>query len=312
MSILILADHNGHSLKISTRQAVTAAKLLGDETHLLLVGANLDELIEEARQLSGVSKVLVADAPHLIHAVAEDIAPLITCIAASYRTIFGGHSSFTRDVLPRVAAMTDVSMISDVIEILDYRTFKRPIYAGNLVATVQSDDPIQVLTIRGSRYKPSELNPANTADVERIEVPTQGLQLATWQSETKQSSDRPELANARIVISGGRSLGSQEKFQATLGPLAEKLNAAIGASRAAVDAGYAPNDAQVGQTGTQVAPDLYIAFGISGSIQHTAGIKDSKVIVAVNLDPDAPIFQIADYGLVADLFDVIPQLTNAV
>lgn len=312
MSILILADHNGHSLKISTRQAVTAAKLLGDETHLLLVGANLDELIEEARQLSGVSKVLVADAPHLIHAVAEDIAPLITCIAASYRTIFGGHSSFTRDVLPRVAAMTDVSMISDVIEILDYRTFKRPIYAGNLVATVQSDDPIQVLTIRGSRYKPSESNPANTADVERIEVPAQGLQLATWQSETKQSSDRPELANARIVISGGRSLGSQEKFQATLGPLAEKLNAAIGASRAAVDAGYAPNDAQVGQTGTQVAPDLYIAFGISGSIQHTAGIKDSKVIVAVNLDPDAPIFQIADYGLVADLFDVIPQLTNAV
>lgn len=312
MSILILADHNGHSLKISTRQAVTAAKLLGDETHLLLVGANLDELIEEARQLSGVSKVLVADAPHLIHAVAEDIAPLITCIAASYRTIFGGHSSFTRDVLPRVAAMTDVSMISDVIEILDYRTFKRPIYAGNLVATVQSDDPIQVLTIRGSRYKPSESNPANTADVERIEVPAQGLQLATWQSETKQSSDRPELGNARIVISGGRSLGSQEKFQATLGPLAEKLNAAIGASRAAVDAGYAPNDAQVGQTGTQVAPDLYIAFGISGSIQHTAGIKDSKVIVAVNLDPDAPIFQIADYGLVADLFDVIPQLTNAV
>ncbi len=312
MSILILADHNGHSLKISTRQAVTAAKLLGDETHLLLVGANLDELIEEARQLSGVSKVLVADAPHLIHAVAEDIAPLITCTAASYRTIFGGHSSFTRDVLPRVAAMTDVSMISDVIEILDYRTFKRPIYAGNLVSTVQSDDPIQVLTIRGSRYKPSESNPANTADVERIEVPAQGLQLATWQSETKQSSDRPELANARIVISGGRSLGSQEKFQATLGPLAEKLNAAIGASRAAVDAGYAPNDAQVGQTGTQVAPDLYIAFGISGSIQHTAGIKDSKVIVAVNLDPDAPIFQIADYGLVADLFDVIPQLTNAV
>jgi len=310
MSILILAEHDGDNLKIATRQTIAAATQLGSDIHLLIVGDQLDKVISHASTLEGVSKVLIAQADHLAHVVAEDAAALIVSIASGYRAILGGHTSFTRDVLPRAAAQLDVGMISDVVEIISTNSFKRPIYAGNLIATVESKERIQVLTVRGSRFKPVDSVAGHTAEVELLLVPA-CIGKANWVAATKGNSDRPELSTARVVVSGGRSLGSEERFQLTLNPLAAKLGAAVGASRAAVDAGYAPNDTQVGQTGTQVAPDLYIAFGISGSIQHTAGIKDSKVIVAVNLDPDAPIFQVADYGLVADLFEVIPQLNNA-
>jgi electron transfer flavoprotein alpha subunit len=313
MPVLVIAEHSGDVLKTSTKQAIKAAQKFNHEVHVLLVGFNLNKIIDEACKLEKVTKVLAFEAFHLQHPVAEDYAPLIASIASGYSTVLGSHTSFTRDVLPRVAAILDTPMVSEVIEVLDSETFKRPIYAGNLIATVKYLAETKVLTVRGSRFKPAELrNDESIAEVELLAVPSGGLGLATWASESKQSSDRPDLSVANIVVSGGRSLGSEEKFLSTLEPLAKKLNAAIGASRAAVDAGYAPNDAQVGQTGTQVAPDIYMAFGISGSIQHTAGIKDSKVIVAVNLDPEAPIFQVADYGLVADLFDVIPKLTESV
>jgi electron transfer flavoprotein alpha subunit len=310
MSILILAEHDGENLKIATRQTIAAAAQLGSNIHVLIAGDHLDKVVAQASALDGVSKVLVAQAEHLAHAVAEDAAALIVSIASGYSAILGGHSSFTRDVLPRAAAQLDVGMISDVVEIIGPNAFKRPIYAGNLIATVESKERIQMLTVRGSRFKPVDAVAGHTAEVESVSVPS-STGKARWGAATKGNSDRPELSTARVVVSGGRSLGSEEKFQHILNPLAATLGAAIGASRAAVDAGYAPNDTQVGQTGTQVAPDIYMAFGISGSIQHTAGIKDSKVIVAVNLDPDAPIFQVADYGLVADLFEVIPQLNNA-
>lgn len=310
MSTLILAEHDGNSLKTATLQSITAASRFGGDIHVLVVGDRLDRVGAQARTLEGVSRVLIAEASHLAHPVAEDVAALIVSIASAYTVISGGHTSFTRDILPRAAAQLDIGMLSDVVEIISPNSFKRPIYAGNLIATVESREPIQILTVRGSRFKPASHVAGHEAEIELLPIPARSGK-ANWIAATKGNTDRPELGTARIVVSGGRSLGSEDNFQKTLTPLATTLGAAIGATRAAVDAGYAPNDTQVGQTGMQVAPDLYLAFGISGSVQHTAGIKDSKVIVAVNLDPDAPIFKSADYGLIADLFEVIPQLNHA-
>ncbi|BBP00568.1 electron transfer flavoprotein subunit alpha/FixB family protein [Sulfuriferula nivalis] len=310
MSILVLAEHDGQKIKISTLQAIGAAKQMGSPVHLLIVGNQIREVVADAQSLENVDKVLVAEASRFNHLLAEDVAPLVAMIATDYQALVAAHTSFARDVLPRTAALLDVAMISDVLEIHSPKTFSRPIYAGNLVAMVQSEESIQVLTIRGNRFSPVNNSDSHIAVIEAIDIPDLPINTI-WISEDKQASDRPALSTAKVVVSGGRSLGSKEQFESTLGPLAANLGAAIGATRAAVDSGYASNESQVGQTGTQVAPDLYIALGISGSIQHTAGMKDSKVIVAVNLDPDALIFQVADYGLVADLFDVVPQLNNA-
>ena len=308
MAILIIAEHEQGALKIGARQAVTAAQQLGGEIHLLLAGNALDAVLAEARQLEGVDKVLVVQAEALAYVGAENLAPVIAGLGAGYSAIMAAHTSFARDILPRAAALMGHAMVSEVIAIEDDSTFLRPIYAGNLVARVRNHEAVKIFTVRGSRFTPAHLDTARSNAVENI-AHTEKTTHTTWLGASKSVSDRPELGSARVVVAGGRSLGSQDKFEATLDPLAHVLGAAIGASRAAVDAGYAPNESQVGQTGTQVAPDLYIAMGISGSVQHTAGMKDSKVIVAVNLDPDAPIFRVADYGLVADLFDVAPQLT---
>lgn len=308
MSVLILGEHDGHQLKVGTRQAVTAARRLGDTADLLLVGHGLDDVAAVARSLQGVSRVLVADAPHLAAALAEDVAAMVVSLAGSYQSIVAAHSAFSRNVLPRAAAMLDVAMLSDVIEMQGDNTYLRPIYAGNLVATVHSDDPIQVLTVRGSRFAPA----VDGGDVEVVAVAAGPAFAGARRIDSRQGGgEGPELGSARAVVSGGRSLGSAERFDAMLTPLARALGAALGATRAAVDAGYAPNEIQVGQTGTIVAPDIYIAVGVSGAVQHTAGMKDSKIVVAINSDPDAPIFEVADYGLVADLFQVIPELTEA-
>ena len=308
MTILVIAEHEQGVLKIGTRQAVTAAQQLGGDIHLLLAGDALAAALNEARQLMGVDKVLTLEAPELAYVGAENLAPVIAGLGQTYSAIVAAHSSFARDVLPRAAALMGLAMVSEVIGIEDNSTFLRPIYAGNLVARVRNHEAVKILTVRGSRFTPAGLDVTRSNAVEAMAYAAKPTRT-TWLGANKSVSDRPELGSARVVVAGGRSLGSQEKFEATLTPLASVLGAAIGASRAAVDAGYAPNETQVGQTGTQVAPDLYIALGISGSVQHTAGMKDSKVIVAVNLDPDAPIFSVADYGLVADLFDVAPQLT---
>ena len=308
MAILIIAEHEQGALKIGARQAVTAAQQLGGEIHLLLAGNALDAALAEARQLEGVDKVLAVQAEALAYVGAENLAPVIAGLGAGYSAIMAAHTSFARDILPRAAALMGHAMVSEVIAIEDASTFLRPIYAGNLVARVRNHEAVKIFTVRGSRFTPSHHDTARSNAAENI-AHTEKTTRTTWLGASRRVSDRPELGSARVVVAGGRSLGSQDKFEATLDPLAHVLGAAIGASRAAVDAGYAPNESQVGQTGTQVAPDLYIAMGISGSVQHTAGMKDSKVIVAVNLDPDAPIFRVADYGLVADLFDVAPQLT---
>lgn len=310
MSVLILAEHDGKQIKTATRQAIGAAQFWQQDISLLLVGDQLQSVIESAQQLAGVSTVLVAEATHFAKPLAEDVAPLLVTLGKQYNVILAAHTAFAKNSLPRAAALLDVAMISDVLEIQANSTYVRPIYAGNLLATVQSSDAVQVLTIRGSRFKAAANRAEGAASMQRLELPAANTS-ARWISEAHNHSTRPELSNARVVVSGGRSLGSAERFNAVLDPLAQKLTAAIGATRAAVDAGYAPNELQVGQTGTIVAPDLYIALGISGAVQHTAGMKDSKVIVAVNLDPDAAIFQIADYALVADLFEVAPALTAA-
>lgn len=311
MSVLILGEHDGRQLKVGTRQAVTAALRLGESADLLLVGHGLADVAAAARSLQGVSRVLVADAPHLAAALAEDVAALIVSLvslAGSYQSIVAAHSAFSRNVLPRAAAMLDVAMLSDVLDVVGDNTYLRPIYAGNLVATVHSDDPIQVLTVRGSRFAAA----ADGGNAEVVAVAVGPAFAGARRIDSRQGGgEGPELGSARAVVSGGRSLGSAERFDAVLTPLARALGAALGATRAAVDAGYAPNEIQVGQTGTIVAPDIYIAVGVSGAMQHTAGMKDSKIVVAINSDPDAPIFEVADYGLVADLFQVVPELTEA-
>ena len=310
MRILLLGEHDGRQLKTSTRQAVNAAGYLGETVDLLLVGHGLGEVVQSARTLQGVSRVLVADAPSLAAGLAEDLAALIVRLVAEtgYEVVIGAHGSFTRNILPRVAAILDVAMLSDVLEILGDRTYRRPIYAGNLVATVRSDDAVQVLTVRGSRFSPAENG--NAADIVAVH-PESTFSGARLLATHRCGSDGPELDSARVVVSGGRCLGNAERFEAVLAPLADVLGGALGATRAAVEAGYAPNEMQVGQTGVIVAPDLYFAIGISGAVQHTAGMKDSRIVVAINLDPEAPIFEVADYGLVADLFEAVPELTVA-
>lgn len=305
MTILVIAEHDNTSLKGSTLTTVNAAEKIGGEIHLLIAGENCSPAAEAASKMAGVSKVLIANAPELNHEIAENLAPVIVALADPYTHLLAPASTFGKNVMPRVAALLDVQQISDIISVEAEDTFRRPIYAGNAIATVQSSDAKKVITVRGSTFDNAS---AEGGSAEIVSIESAGDQgLTSFVGQELSKSDRPELTSARIVVSGGRGVGSAENFSHIEG-LADKLGAAIGASRAAVDAGFVPNDYQVGQTGKVVAPDLYIAIGISGAIQHLAGMKDSKVIVAINKDEDAPIFQVADYGLVADLFDAVPEL----
>jgi electron transfer flavoprotein alpha subunit len=308
MAILILADHDNTSLKPATLNTVTAAQKIGGDIHVLIVGANAGPAAQAAAAIAGVAKVLHADAPYLASPVAENVAATMVALAKAggYSHLLAPATGFGKNVAPRVAALLDVAQVSEIIAVESPNTFVRPIYAGSAFATVQANDPVIVVTVRATGFDAAAATGGSAAIESVAAAPDTGLAKVTGQELTK--SDRPELTSARIVISGGRGLGNGENFK-MLEALAEKLNAAIGASRAAVDAGYVSNDYQVGQTGKIVAPDLYIAIGISGAIQHLAGMKDSKVIVAINKDPEAPIFQIADYGLVGDLFELVPQLT---
>lgn len=308
MSVLVVAEHDNNNLKASTLNTVTAASQLGDNITVLIAGHNSSGVCEAAAKIAGVTKILSADAEHFAHQLAEEIAPLVAGLGGDYSHILAPASTFGKNLIPRIAALLDVSAISDIVQITSPDTFVRPIYAGNALATVQSSDPIKAITVRGTAFDAAEIN-SDAAPIEPA-APTPPAGLSTFISNELTVSERPELTTARVVISGGRGMGSAENF-ALIEALADKLNAAIGASRAAVDAGFVPNDFQVGQTGKIVAPDLYIAVGISGAIQHLAGMKESKVIVAINKDEEAPIFEVADYGLVADLFDALPQLTEA-
>ncbi len=310
MNILILAEHHGQQLNPAVYQAVGAATFWGAPIDILVIGHHLSAVTKEAAQIQHVSRVLTCDAEHFAHALAEDVAKLIASIGHDYQIILAAHSAFSRNVLPRAAALLDVDMVSDVLAIHADNSYERAVYAGNVLTNVQNTAAIQIMTVHGSQF--SSANKTHIpAEIVTLDAP-QATQQVRWVSETRNLSERPPLSSAKVVVSGGRSLGSAEQFEQILAPLATKLGAALGATRAAVDAGFAPNDIQVGQTGVVVAPELYIAVGVSGAVQHTYGMKDSKVVVAINQDPDAPIFQIADYGLVADLFEVIPALTAAI
>ena len=309
MAILLLADHDNATLSDQTAKALTAAARIGSDVHVLVAGSGAKAAAEQAAKLSGVSKVLLADDASLGNNLAEPLAALIVSLAGSYDAIVSAATSVGKNVLPRVAALLDVAQVSEIVEVVSADTFKRPIYAGNAIQTVQSTDAKKVITVRTASF--AAAGEGGNAPVETIAAAA-NPGLSTHVKDALSSSDRPELTSAKIIISGGRALGSSEKFQEVILPVADKLGAAVGASRAAVDAGYAPNDWQVGQTGKVVAPQLYIACGISGAIQHLAGMKDSKVIVAINKDEEAPIFQVADYGLVADLFEALPELHKAV
>ncbi|MFT8421249.1 MAG: FAD-binding protein [Gluconacetobacter sp.] len=309
MTTLLIADHDNRVLSDATARALSALAAIDDAVHVLVAGHQAGPVAAQAAKLQGVGRVLLADDEAFAHGLAEPVAALVLSLAGGYRVIAAPATSGGKDVLPRVAALLDVMQVSDVVRVVSPDTFERPIYAGNAVAVVQSTDEKKLLTIRTSAFSAAGVGDA-AAPVEAVGVP-EGDWRARFAGETLSRSDRPDLASARIVVSGGRALGSAEKFQEVLGPLAQRLHAAIGASRAAVDAGYAANDLQVGQTGKVVAPDLYIALGISGAIQHLAGMKDSKVIVAINKDEDAPIFQVADYGIVGDLFEIVPELEKA-
>lgn len=307
MSILVIAEHDGKRIAPATRAAIGAAMKIGGEIDLLLAGHNIAPVIAEAKGLAGIRKLLVEDDALYAHPLAELIAPFITEYAAGYTHLLAAATSIGKDIMPRVAALLGVQQISEITAILSADTFVRPIYAGNALETVQSLDAIKVVTVRATAFD----KVADGGNAELVEVPAIPVPTSTrFISMSEAASDRPELTSARVVISGGRGLGSKENF-ALLDPIAAKLNAAIGASRAAVDAGYVPNDYQVGQTGKVVAPELYIAVGISGAIQHLAGMKESKTIVAINKDENAPIFEIADYGLVGDLFQILPELEKA-
>ena len=308
MTVLIIAEHNNQQLNHATLHAVTAAAKLG-EVHVLVAGNAAAAVAEQAKQVAGVAKVLLADAPHYGEGLAEELAPLVVSVAGDYSHIGATATAFGKNLLPRVAALLDCSQISDLTEVVDAHTFVRPIYAGNAFKTLRSKQDKLVLTFRATAFEAAAVEGGNAEIVEVAATPAQNL--SRFISRELIQSDRPELTQAKVVVSGGRALGSAEQFKNIMEPLADSLGAAIGASRAAVDAEYAANDTQVGQTGKVVAPQLYIAVGISGAIQHTAGMQDSKVIVAINKDPDAPIFNIADYGLVGDLFEVVPQLTAA-
>ncbi|MBX4911051.1 MULTISPECIES: electron transfer flavoprotein subunit alpha/FixB family protein [Rhizobium] len=309
MTILLLADHDNASLSDQTAKALTAAAKIGGDIHILVAGKGAKPAAEQAAKLAGVSKVLLAESDELANNLAEPLADLIVSLSASYDTIISAATSVGKNVLPRVAALLDVAQVSEIIEVISSDTFKRPIYAGNAIQTVQASDAKKVITVRTASF--ASAPEGGSATVEAIPA-VSDPGLSTFVGDALSASDRPELTSAKIIISGGRALGSAEKFKEVILPLADKLGAAVGASRAAVDAGYAPNDWQVGQTGKVVAPQLYIACGISGAIQHLAGMKDSKVIVAINKDEEAPIFQVADYGLVADLFDALPELQKLV
>ncbi len=308
MTILLLADHDNTSLSDQTAKALTAASKIGGDVHVLVAGKDAHAVADAAARLSGVSKVLFAESEEFGHGLAEPLSDLIVSLAGGYDTIIAAATSNGKNVMPRVAALLDVAQVSEIIEVVSADTFKRPIYAGNAIQTVQASDGTKVLTVRTASFSPAGEG-QSAADVESV-ASVVGSALSEYLSQSLSSSERPELTSAKVIISGGRALGSAEKFEEVILPVADKLGAAVGASRAAVDAGYAPNDWQVGQTGKVVAPQLYIACGISGAIQHLAGMKDSKVIVAINKDEEAPIFQVADYGLVADLFEALPELAK--
>jgi electron transfer flavoprotein alpha subunit len=306
MTTLLLAKHDNHALNDATSKALTAAKALGASVHVLVAGTGCRGVAEAAAKLDGVEKVLVADDPAYEHRLAEPLAALIVSLAQPYDHLVAPGTTTGKNVMPRVAALLDVMQVSDIIKVVGPDTFERPIYAGNAIQTVQAIDSKKVITVRTAAFQPVGEG-TQAAPIE--EVPAgPNPNVSIFSGEELSKSDRPELASAKVVISGGRALGSTENFKTYIEPVADRLGAAIGASRAAVDAGYAPNDWQVGQTGKVVAPDLYIAVGISGAIQHLAGMKDSKVIVAINKDEEAPIFQVADYGLVGDLFQILPEL----
>ncbi|MET3856382.1 electron transfer flavoprotein subunit alpha/FixB family protein [Rhizobium sp. OAE497] len=308
MAILLLADHDNATLSDQTGKALTAASKIGGDVHVLVAGKGAKAAADAAAKLAGVSKVLLAESDELANNLAEPLSDLIVSLAGSYDTIIAAATSTGKNVLPRVAALLDVAQISEIIEVVSADTFKRPIYAGNAIQTVQASDSKKVITVRTASFAAAaEGGSASVDAIPAVSDPG----LSTFVKDALSASDRPELTSAKIIISGGRALGSAEKFQEVILPVADKLGAAVGASRAAVDAGYAPNDWQVGQTGKVVAPQLYIACGISGAIQHLAGMKDSKVIVAINKDEEAPIFQVADYGLVGDLFEILPELQKA-
>ncbi|MFM0549641.1 FAD-binding protein [Paraburkholderia sediminicola] len=308
--VLVVAEHDHSSIRTATLNTVAAALQCGAEVHVLVAGQEAAGAARAAAAIKGVTCVLHADAPHLADGLAENVAAQVVALAAGYGHILFPATSAGKNVAPRVAALLDVAQVSDIVRVLSPDTFQRPIYAGNALVTVQSSDPVKVLTVRVTGFDAVAAE-GGAARIDTIDaVADSGL--SSFVERVVAKSDRPELGDAQIVVSGGRALGSSEKFADVLMPLADKLGAALGASRAAVDAGFAPNDWQVGQTGKIVAPQLYVACGISGAIQHLAGMKDSKVIVAINKDPEAPIFSIADYGLEADLFDAVPQLVNAI
>jgi electron transfer flavoprotein alpha subunit len=309
MTALVIAEHDNHSLKGATLNTITAAAQAGGEVHVLVAGSGAGAVAQAAGQVAGVTKVLHADSPAFADGLAENVAAQVVAVAGAYSHIVFPATASGKNVAPRVAALLDVAQITDITKVVSADTFERPIYAGNAIATVQSADKVKVLTVRTTGFDPAAAQGGSGA-VESINaVADSGLSSFVGREVTK--SDRPELTAAKIIVSGGRALGSSDKFTEVLTPLADKLGAALGASRAAVDAGYAPNDWQVGQTGKIVAPQLYIACGISGAIQHLAGMKDSKVIVAINKDPEAPIFSVADYGLEADLFTAVPEMVKA-
>ncbi|AGA64205.1 Electron transfer flavoprotein, alpha subunit [Liberibacter crescens BT-1] len=306
MSILVIADHNEKFLSEQTARTITAAKKIGSEIHLLITGKNAYNIAEQSSNLFDIQKILIAENANFSHKLAEPLSSLILSIAKNYNTIIAPSNSNGKNVLPRVAALLNVMQISDVIEIVSPDTFKRPIYAGNAIQTIQTTDYCKIITIRTDCFTPA-LEKGKSALIENI-TSFKDPKLSSFIKEDLIVSGRPELTSAKIVISGGRALGSAENFQKIIFPLADKLNAAVGATRAAVDAGYAPNDWQVGQTGKIVSPQLYIAIGISGAIQHLAGMKESKTIISINKDENAPIFKISDYFIVGDLFEIVPKL----
>ncbi len=312
MNILVLAEHDNSTLKDATLATVSAARALsshaGGDVHVLVAGEGCLPVAEAAARIEGVAKVLCASDPAYAHALAENVAPLVAGLMADYATFMAPATSRGKNIAPRVAALLDVAQVSDILSVESADTFTRPIYAGNAIATVRTLDAKKVITVRGTAFAKAPAS-GGSAPVEEISGPGDAG-LSTFRGAELTVSARPELTSAKIIVSGGRALGSGEKFHAIIDPLADKLGAAVGASRAAVDAGYVPNDYQVGQTGKIVAPELYVAVGISGAIQHLAGMKDSKTIVAINKDEEAPIFQVADIGLVGDLFQVVPELTE--
>jgi electron transfer flavoprotein alpha subunit len=308
MAILLIAEHGNDHLSDQTAKALTAALKIGSEVHILVAGKGAKAAADAAAKLKSATKVLLAEADELEQRLAEPLAALVVSLAGDYDTIIAPATSSGKNVAPRVAALLDVAQISEIVEVVAPDTFKRPIYAGNAIQTVKSGEAKKVITVRTASFQAA--GEGGSAPVEAVAAAA-NPGLSTFVENRLSASERPELTSAKIIISGGRALGSSEKFQEVILPVADKLGAAVGASRAAVDAGYAPNDWQVGQTGKVVAPDLYIACGISGAIQHLAGMKDSKVIVAINKDEEAPIFQVADYGIVGDLFVILPELEKA-